>query len=137
MKRIFLLLCLTMSFVWAHKINLFITTQKENVEIYSYFANAAPCKGCDLLIKHNETVVLKTVLNSDGKYSFKSQYPSLDIHVSSVGGHAAHRAVVLDHLTKESLKVHQKKEQESNYLKIVLALILIGLVFLLLKRVKK
>lgn len=126
-----------MSFVWAHKINLFITTQKENVEIYSYFANAAPCKGCDLLIKHNETVVLKTVLNSDGKYSFKSQYPSLDIHVSSVGGHAAHRAVVLDHLTKESLKEHQKKEQESNYLKIVLALILIGLVFILLKRVKK
>lgn len=126
-----------MSFVWAHKINLFITTQKDNVEIYSYFANAAPCKGCDLLIKHNETVVLKTVLNSDGKFKFKSQYPSLDIHVSSVGGHAAHRAVVVDHLTKESLKEHQKKEQESNYLKIVLALILIGLVFILLKRVKK
>lgn len=137
MKRIVLLLCLGVSFIWAHKINLFITTQKENVEIYSYFANAAPCKRCDLVIKHNQTVVLQTKLNDEGKYSFKSQYPSLDIHVSTIGGHAAHRAVVVDHLTKESLKEHQKKEQESNYFKIILALILIALVFILLKRVKK
>ncbi len=137
MKRIVLLWCLACSFLWAHKINLFITTQKQNVEIYSYFANAAPCSGCALQIKYNEKMIVDGQLNEEGKYEFQSSYPSLDIYVSTVGGHMAHQAVVVEYLTKESLQQHQAKEQSYNYFKVVIALILLVLVFVLIKRVKR
>lgn len=124
---------------WAHKINLFITNEQNNVYIYSYFANAAPCKHCQLFIKHNGTLLLKTNLDDEGKYTYTSSHQSLDISVVATGGHQAKQSVVVSKVSHESksLQEHQDQQKENNRYKIILALILMALLFAVLKRVKR
>lgn len=135
--KYFILLFLLCSFSYAHKVNLFITNEKDKIEIYSYFASGTACKNCRLIIENNKKVILEDVLNDEGKYSFISKYKDIEIIVDASGGHIAKESLSLEHIKNEDLKTHLKNEEEKKYLDIFIGLVIIALIFFLLKRFKK
>ena len=135
--RYFLLLALFISFLFAHKINLFVTNEENGVNIYSYFANGNPCINCKLLIKNGENIVLEDKLDANGKYLYSSKYKDIQVTIDASGGHIAKQDIVVENIKNESLQTHLKEEKENEYIKILISLVLIGLIFYVLKIVKR
>lgn len=135
--RYFLLLALFISFSFAHKINLFVTNEENGVNIYSYFANGNPCINCKLLIKNGENVVLEDKLDVNGKYLYSSKYKDIQVTIDASGGHIAKQDIVVENIKNELLQTHLKEEKESEHIKILISLVLIGLIFYVLKIIKR
>lgn len=136
MKKIFLFLLITSS-LFAHKINLFITNEENSVNIYSYFASGDPCINCKLIIKNGENIVLEDKLDTNGKYLYSSKYKDIQVTIDASGGHIVKQDIELENIKNESLQTHLKDEQENEHIKILISLILIGLIFYVLKIVKR
>ncbi|WP_419764561.1 MAG: hypothetical protein ACNI28_12350 [Arcobacter sp.] len=135
--KYFILVFLLASFSYAHKVNLFISSEKDKVEIYSYFANGAACKNCKLIIENKKQIVLEDVLNNEGKYTYISPYKELEIIIDASSGHLAKESISVKNIKKENLKSHLKSQKDEKYLNIFIGLLLIALIFFLLKRFKK
>ena len=136
MKKIFLFLLITSS-LFAHKINLFVTNEENSVNIYSYFASGDPCINCKLIIKNGENIVLEDKLDTNGKYLYNSKYKDIQVTIDASGGHIVKQDIELENIKNESLQTHLKDEQENEHIKILISLILIGLIFYVLKIVKR
>ncbi len=136
MKIVFLFLLITSS-LFAHKINLFVTNEENGVNIYSYFANGNPCINCKLIIKNGENIVLEDKLDVNGKYLYSSKYKDIQVTIDSSGGHIAKQDIVVENIKNESLQTHLKEEKENEHIKILISLVLIGLIFYVLKMVKR
>lgn len=136
MKKIFLFLLITSS-LFAHKINLFVTNEENSVNIYSYFASGDPCINCKLIIKNGENIVLEDKLDTNGKYLYNSKYKDIQVTIDASGGHIAKQDIELENIKNESLQTHLKEENENEHIKILISLILIGLIFYILKIVKR
>ena len=137
MFKLFFLSFLCTTALLAHKVNLFVTHENNNVDIYSYFASGDACKGCKLIIKNANKTVLEDQLNDEGKYQFVSAYSSLNITVDASSGHLVSKEIVLDALPQENLEEVLKEEKQNQYFNMGLSLVLIALFFYGLKRVKK
>ena len=135
--RYFLLLALFISFLFAHKINLFVTNEENGVNIYSYFASGNPCINCKLLIKNGENIVLEDKLDANGKYLYSSKYKNIQVTIDASGGHIAKQDIELENIKNESLQTHLKEEKENEYIKILISLFLIVLIFYVLKILKR
>ena len=135
--RYFLLLALFISFSFAHKINLFVTNEENGVNIYSYFANGNPCINCKLLIKNGENIVLEDKLDINGKYIYISKHKDIQVTIDASSGHIAKQDIVLENIKNESLQTYLKEEKDDEYIKILISLILIGLIFYGLKILKR
>lgn len=136
MKHLFFI-CLFLSFSFAHKINLFITSEGENIEIYSYFANGAACKNCRVIIKNEDKIILDDKLNHEGIFNYKPKHKNIEVIIDATGGHIAKEKLELSHIKHEDINEHKQKEQEDKYLKILLGLFILFIFFYLLKRIKK
>jgi len=77
LKSLFLLTLLVCS-LFAHKVNLFIVSENDTIDIYSYFANGNPCKNCKLIIKNDNTIILEDTLDNKGKYNYKTKYKNIN-----------------------------------------------------------
>lgn len=121
----------------AHKVNLFVTHENNNVEIYSYFASGDACKGCKVTVKSDNKIVAEDRLNEEGKYQFISSYPALNITVDASSGHLISKDILLETVPKEKLEEVLKEEKQNQYLNMGLSLVLIALFFYGLKRVRK
>lgn len=135
--RYFLLLTLFISFSFAHKINLFVTNEGNGVNIYSYFANGNPCINCTLIIKNGENVVLEDKLDVNGKYLYSSKYKDIQVTIDASGGHIVKQDIVVENIKNESLQTHLKEEKENEHIKILISLVLMGLIFYVLKIIKR
>lgn len=135
--RYFLLLALFISFSFAHKINLFVTNEENGVNIYSYFASGDPCINCKLIIKNGENVVLEDKLDANGKYLYSSKYKDIQVTIDASGGHIAKQDIVVENIKNESLQTHLEEEKENEHIKILISLVLIGLIFYVLKIIKR
>ena len=133
----FFLLALFISFSFAHKINLFVTNEENGVNIYSYFASGDPCINCKLIIKNGENIVLEDKLDADGKYLYSSKYKDIQVTIDASSGHIAKQDIVLENIKNESLQTYLKEEKDDEYIKILISLILIGLIFYGLKILKR
>ena len=136
MKKVILFLLITSS-LFAHKINLFVTNEENGVNIYSYFASGDPCINCKLIIKNGENIILEDTLNEKGKYLFPSKYKEIEITVNASGGHIAKQDIVVENIKNELLETHLKEEKEDEYIKILISLFLIAVIFYVLKKVKR
>jgi nickel transport protein len=135
--RYLFVLFLLFNFSNAHKINLFITNENDTLDIYSYFANGAPCKNCELIIKNEDKIILKDSLNDEGKYQYKSTFKNIEVIVDATGGHKASEKLEIANIHNEDLKEHLNKEENKKYTNILLGLLLIFIIFFLLKKTKK
>lgn len=136
MKKVFLFL-LIVSSLFAHKINLFVTNEENGVNIYSYFASGDPCINCKLIIKNGENIVLEDKLDANGKYFYSSKYKDIQVTIDASGGHIAKQDIVVENIKNESLQTHLKEEKENEHIKILISLVLIGLIFYVLKILKR
>ena len=135
--RYFILLALFINFSFAHKINLFVTNEENGVNIYSYFASGNPCINCKLLIKNGENIILEDTLDEKGKYLFPSIYKEIEITIDASSGHIAKQDIELENIKNESLQTHLKEEKENEYIKILISLFLIVVIFYVLKIIKR
>ncbi len=136
MKYIILLVLFT-SFLFAHKLNLFVTDESDSLEIYSYFTNGVSCKNCKLIIKSDEKIILEDILSNDGKYIYKPTIKNLEVIVDATGGHIATEKIEVENVKTQDINEHKIKEKRAESIKILIALMLILLIFFLLKRFKK
>lgn len=137
MSKFLFCIFLTVTSLFAHKVNLFVTQDKNAVEIYSYFASGDACKACKLIIKNNDVVLLEDRLNDEGKYVYNAQENSLNIIVDASSGHLVEKEFTLNTMQEDNLEVVLKEEKENQFFKIILSLVFIGVFFYGLKRFKK
>ena len=125
------------SFLFAHKINLFITNEGDTIEVYSYFANGAPCKNCRMFIKNEDNIILEDKLNEAGLYVYELEYKNIEVVIDASAGHIAKETVVSENVKTKNIEEHKEEEEEQKYLKILLGVFILGSFFYLLKRFKK
>lgn len=130
-----LLFFISLSF--AHKVHLFITNENDTIDIYSYFANGAPCQSCKLIIKNDETIILEDILNEEGKYKYTPKHKNIEVTIDASGGHIAKENVIIENLKQVDIKEHKEKEKTQEYKKIALGLAILFIFFFLLKRFKR
>lgn len=135
--KYFFLVAIFISFSFAHKLNLFVTNENDNLEIYSYFASGAPCKNCKLIIKSDEKTIIEDVLNDEGKFNYKPINKNIEVIVDATGGHIATEKVEVSNVKSEDIKDHKKEENKSENIRILIAFGLMFLIFFLLKKFKK
>ena len=133
MKSLVLLTLLVCS-LFAHKVNLFIVSENDTINIYSYFANGNPCKNCKLIIKNDDTIILEDTLDNKGKYNYKTKYKNIEVTVDASSGHIVKEKITVENLTEENLQEHKEKEKALEYQKIALGLFILFVFFFLLKR---
>ena len=134
--RYILILLFIFNFVDAHKLNLFITNENNTIEIYSYFASGSGCKHCQLIIKNNDKIILKDILDKNGKYNYMPEYKNIEVIVDAKGGHMASEKLQIENIHNENLKDHIRNEEKNKYINIIIGLFLIAFIFLFLKKMK-
>jgi len=135
MKYIFLLFLL-FNFGNAHKINLFVTNKSDTLEIYSYFASGSACKHCELIIKNDDKIILKDILDEKGKYNYTPTFKNIEVIVDATGGHKVSEKIEIVNIKNEDIKEHVQKEEKNKYINILIGLFLIVIIFVLLKKMK-
>ena len=135
--RVLFLLFFSLNILFAHKINLFITTNEKQINIYSYFASGKPCSDCKLIVKNSSNIVLEDRLNKEGKYSFEAKNKNLEIIVDASSGHIAKKELDLKDVDFKSIEKQISEEKTDEIYKIILSLVLIFLIFFLFKRFLK
>ena len=90
-----------------------------------------------MIIKNGENVVLEDKLDANGKYLYSSKYKDIQVTIDASGGHIAKQDIVVENIKNESLQTHLKEEKENEHIKILISLVLIGLIFYVLKMVKR
>lgn len=114
-----------------------MTNEENGVNIYSYFASGDPCKNCKLIIRNGENIILEDTLDEKGKYLFPSKYKEIEITIDASSGHIVKQDVVVENIKNESLQNHLKKEEDEQYIKILISLFLIAGIFYALKKLKR
>jgi len=134
--RIVLLFFFLVNILFAHKLNLFLFEDNNEVRISSYFASGTPCKNCKVdIYNEKKELIITTTTDKNGEYIVKEVEPKLYIKVEAIGGHAIEKEFEL-----KSIKSKQEIEiikPENSLLQSVLAILLITIIFLVLKRIKK
>lgn len=125
------------NFLNAHKINLFISNEKNTIDIYSYFANGAACKNCTLKIKNKDKIIVHDKLDNFGQYQYESKFKTLEVIIDATGGHKISEKIEITNMQKENLEEHMEEESDLKDRNIILGLILIALIFFILKKVKR
>ena len=133
MRIAFILFALT-SFLFAHKLNIFLYEENGKVVANTYFASGSPCKNCKIEIFDENDNLLKTAKTDiKGDFTFDKLAVNLIVKVETIGGHAASSFIKVEKLESQKQEVSQIK----SYLESFIAVILIALIFLGLKRIKK
>lgn len=128
--RVFIVLLFCTLSLFAHKLNLFIEEKEKFIYLYSYYASGAPCKNCKIwFLDKNEKMIKSVKTDEKGEYILKDKINIKFVKVEALGGHA-----VLKEL--ENFKEIDKKE-ENIYLTSLMAVFVLGLLFMGLKRIKR
>ncbi|NVJ52248.1 MAG: hypothetical protein HWD90_01045 [Campylobacteraceae bacterium] len=134
--RIVLFLCFLSLSLFAHKLNLFLDYEDDNLYIYTYFNSGTPCKDCKIELFDSKETLLKTLKTDDkGEYFLKDYEKVSYVKVEALGGHSAKGKV--DNAFKNAKDKKAEIKSESSVLQSIIALALIILIFIGLKRIKK
>lgn len=137
--KIILLSFLFLSSLFAHKLNIFLIEENENLIISSYFASGAYCKNCKVEFYNlNNKLIKEAKTDKNGEYLIKKPQESLTIKVEAIGGHAAFEKYEVDNnISKNKKEDKEVKSLKDSLLQSLIAILLIVGIFLLLKRIKK
>ena len=134
--RIALFLCFLSLSLFGHKLNLFLDYEKDKLYIYSYFNSGTPCKNCKLELFDSKQILLKTLkTNEKGEY-FLDDYKNVTyVKVEAIGGHSTIGKI--DNALTEAKDKKAKLKSENSFLSSIIAIALIILIFIGLKRIKR
>ncbi len=132
MKIVLLTIFLSAS-LFAHKLNVFVSQDKDNVVVSSYFASGSFCKNCKVEVYDRKNELLEEgKTDKNGEYIIKNLDSKIIVKVEASGGHGASNEFEV-----ENLKPKEKIEETHNIWQSLIAAFLIGLIFVVLKRLKK
>ncbi|XOB61658.1 hypothetical protein ACMC56_13770 [Campylobacterota bacterium DY0563] len=132
MKIVSLLFLLTIC-AFAHKLNLFIYEENSKVIASTYFASGTYCNGCKIEVYDQDGKLLeKGLTNKAGEYIVKQLKPKLVIKAEAMGGHGAQSEFEVKNLKEEKPEV-----KDYNLIEAIIAIVLLVLIFIGLKRIKK
>ncbi len=99
MKTISIIIFLVIN-LYAHKLNLFLSYENNQVFVSSYFASGSACKKCKIQIYNSSNVLFEeTLTNNEGEYVISNlQSSKIIVRVESIGGHAATRNIKIENI---------------------------------------
>jgi len=147
-------------FLFAHKVNLLLDFEEDNLYINSYFANAKPCINCKFKIEADNILVFEGNLDNKGEYKYKTDLKDIKVTIDAGAGHIVSKNITRDKNIEHSIKnssntTEFNKLQEENLalkheikllkeqldyfeiFKIFFGLLLIAIIFFFIKRIKK
>lgn len=131
--RIVLLSCFLIFSLFAHKLNVFVAQEKQNVIASAFFASGSFCKDCKIEVFNEKNELIESSrTDKNGEYIIKNPISKIQVRVEAIGGHAVKNEFELN-----DLKEKKESKEQSNILQTFIAAFLIGLIFLVLKRVKR
>lgn len=131
--RILVLIIFLASILSAHKLNLFLYEENNKIYLNSYFASGNPCIDCKIEIYDEKKELLEIAKTDEkGNYNFKKLANKLIVKVEAIGGHAVENQIEVKSLAKE-----EEKRETNSILQSLIAVFLIALIFIALKRFKK
>lgn len=134
--RILFLSMVLINVLLAHKLNLFLFEEKNSIYISSYFASGTPCKNCKVNIYNDKKELIRSSkTDKKGEYIIKEVEKKISIKVEAIGGHAIKKDFELKNI--KSRKEIKENKPENNFVKSIISVLLIILIFLFLKRIKK
>ncbi len=139
--RYFIFLILIMGNLFAHKLNLFYVDENNKIYFSTYFASGAPCKKCDVDIYDENKKVVKRLKTDDKGEFIVDYFDGMSVKVETIGGHAVEEKVVVEkHNTKqkaqEIIENKNKEVKKNSIIETILAILAIGFIFYILKRLK-
>lgn len=163
MRKIFLVLAFCTSLSFAHKLNIFIIYEADELIVNSYFANGKPCKNCKIKIESIDgKLIEESTTDKKGEYYKKISLEEFEVSVDAGGGHITKEIVKsneesleeqnnktkfintkIDSLLLENkklkakIKALEKQLDIMEFFKIFFGLFIIILIFVFLKRIKK
>lgn len=156
--KLFLLVILFFEFSFAHKLNLFLTQEKEKVFASAYFASGSFCKNCDIKVEDEKGVILqKGKTDKKGELIITNLAPKIIVSVESLGGHGAKDSLIINTIKKENKindktiskleeeilrlksenKMLKEEIEQNEILKMIFALFVIAGIFFFLKKIKR
>jgi len=103
--------------LFAHKLNIFYTLEKDSLIIKSFFANGSPCGECKVYLKESSGgVVFSSVLNAEGEIEIKNPPKnSKKIEIDASLGHKA-ESVIEEYIVNPSKTVNKDIDTNSTYM---------------------
>lgn len=160
--KIFLFLILFITLTFAHKLNIFLSQENNEVYVSAYFASGAVCKNCEVEVKDEKNkVLIKSKTDEKGEFIIKNLSSKVFVKVEALGGHGASASIDIAKVIKDKkleetnldvkfkilkdenqklktkIKLLEEKINQNELLKIFFALLVIVGIFFVLKRVKK
>lgn len=137
--RILLIIILFLSISFAHKLNIFLLEEDQNIIVSSYFASGSYCKNCDLKIYNlNKKLIIKDKTNEKGEYIFAKPKESFLVKVEATGGHGAFKEFEINsNITNTNEEIPQIKTLQEGLIQSLIAILLIYMIFLILQKTKK
>ncbi|MCP4970597.1 MAG: hypothetical protein GY932_08400 [Arcobacter sp.] len=137
MKIISIVLFLLIN-LYAHKLNLFLSYEKNQVFVSSYYASGSTCKKCKIQIYNGDNKLFEEGLtNNEGEYVITNLKSSkIIVRVETIDGHAATRNIKIENIKNNNQQETYDAKQES-VIKSIIAIIFITFIFLFLKRLKQ
>lgn len=133
--RLVFILFIILDILYAHKLNLFVSQENNDVIVSSYFASGNFCKKCKVEVFDIDKKLLESgITNKEGEYSIKNNTKEFIVKVEAIGGHAVQKIFESNNL--EAKKLNEKNKSGSLWQSLI-AIFLLVLIFVFLKRVKK
>lgn len=132
--KVLILFSLFVSSLFAHKLNIFLFEENEKIVANTYFASGNACRNCKVEVFNEKGELLVTgTTNEKGNYIFGKLAKTLEVKVEANGGHAAKNKIEIKNIKKNK----EELEKPNSLLQSLIAIVLIALIFIALKRFKK
>jgi hypothetical protein len=129
--RVLLLIFLLLNSLYAHKLYVLGDDDGKTLHVKSYFTKSSFCQNCKVkILDKNEKVIFEGVTNERGEANFPFITKNMYIDVVASMGHK-------NRVYYESENDMISEDKNESYLKILLALGIIGLLFFILRLIKK
>ena len=155
--RIVLIFLFCGSFLFAHKLNVFMSQEDEKVYVSAYFASGSFCKECKIEVsnKHKE-LIQEGITNEKGEFTIDKLDSLIYVEIEALGGHKVQNDFEIKVMNKEKISNNETKilieenkklkreiellKEKNNFgdmFKMLVALLVMAGIFFALKKVKK
>lgn len=130
--RYLILIFFLCNILLAHKLNIFLFEENDKVVVNSYFASGSPCKNCKIEVFNKDgKLIIEDKTDEKGEFYIEKSSENLTVKVEALGGHGAKENIQLENISKEKIV-----KKDNNLISSIIALFLIGVIFLAIKRFK-
>ncbi|MBE0490995.1 MAG: hypothetical protein IBX44_01960 [Sulfurospirillum sp.] len=131
MYKIIIVLFTCTQILFAHSLKIFVSElENGKIEVYAYFTKSSVCKACEVQVKNADKILAQVLTDNFGKAEILLKQKSVEIVVQASLGHRGQVSFTATQPTEQT-------KDDNPFIKILIALSVIALIFLLLYNVKR